>query len=467
MAAPTWHGSNVSRKGAKTQREHCKAAFFASLRLCAKITPEIIEHISLYSAAVIPLLRSIATVRVRSSDITWEQFEANRARTTDNRPRWRVSDSRGAIRKGGAMLAGLLRCGHCGRRMRVSYSGTPLYICHGTSNDDSRRDCLSVGAVRVDLAVSEQLCRALAPVAIQAATHADALRASDQERIAQQARLRVQAAQYEADRALEYYHHVDPKNRLVADTLEERTEQRLQELRAAKQDLQALLAQLTPLSDLERTRLAELGAHFTTVWNHAASDIELRKQILRAAIEEVVLTHLPDDNEIDIVIHWKGGVHTYQRVHKRVGRRAPRVDAVLVDAVRAMADELKDLEIARVLNLNSLMTPTGLRWTMDRVTEFRKQHAIESGRPSPDFVSAAEAARLLGIRWTARETLGKTGVLSYQQVLPYAPWRIVRADLDSAAVRTAVAALKQTAVAEANDTGSQTAFSFTSTPEKG
>ena len=88
--------------------------------------------------------------------ITWEQFEANRARTADNKPRWGVSDNRGAIRKGGALLAGLLRCGHCGRRTHVLYSGTPVYSCHGDSKDESRRDCLNVGAVRVDVAVSEQ-----------------------------------------------------------------------------------------------------------------------------------------------------------------------------------------------------------------------------------------------------------------------------------------------------------------------
>jgi len=31
---------------------------------------------------------------------------------------------RGAVRKGEALLTGLLRCGHCGRRLLVSYNGT-------------------------------------------------------------------------------------------------------------------------------------------------------------------------------------------------------------------------------------------------------------------------------------------------------------------------------------------------------
>jgi hypothetical protein len=32
--------------------------------------------------------------------------------------------SRGALRRGAALLAGLLRCGHCGRKLHVAYSGT-------------------------------------------------------------------------------------------------------------------------------------------------------------------------------------------------------------------------------------------------------------------------------------------------------------------------------------------------------
>ena len=31
--------------------------------------------------------------------------------------------ARGAVRRGDDLLAGLLRCGHCGRRLHVSYSG--------------------------------------------------------------------------------------------------------------------------------------------------------------------------------------------------------------------------------------------------------------------------------------------------------------------------------------------------------
>ena len=46
--------------------------------------------------------------------ISWERFEANQARLTANRAR---IESAGAVRDGSAVLAGVVWCGRCGRRM--------------------------------------------------------------------------------------------------------------------------------------------------------------------------------------------------------------------------------------------------------------------------------------------------------------------------------------------------------------
>ena len=60
------------------------------------------------------------------------EYLANRQRLRANvRPR---GEGGGAAREGGALLQGLLRCGRCGRRMQVAYSGTgrpqrPRYAC--------------------------------------------------------------------------------------------------------------------------------------------------------------------------------------------------------------------------------------------------------------------------------------------------------------------------------------------------
>lgn len=60
--------------------------------------------------------------------ITWEQYEENLQRMEGNRNCW---SSPGAVRKGPALLKGLLVCGKCGRRLLVSYgtSRQPRYSC--------------------------------------------------------------------------------------------------------------------------------------------------------------------------------------------------------------------------------------------------------------------------------------------------------------------------------------------------
>lgn len=65
----------------------------------------------------------------------------------------------GPAREGGALLQGLVRCGHCGRRMQVAYSGNngnvPRYACvrahhlHGTDHS-----CQSVGGLRLERAIA-------------------------------------------------------------------------------------------------------------------------------------------------------------------------------------------------------------------------------------------------------------------------------------------------------------------------
>jgi hypothetical protein len=56
--------------------------------------------------------------------ISWDQYLANQERLRNN-VHLPGSQGRGAPRSGSALLQGLLRCGQCGRRMQVSYSGIP------------------------------------------------------------------------------------------------------------------------------------------------------------------------------------------------------------------------------------------------------------------------------------------------------------------------------------------------------
>src|SRR6202158_2414276 len=63
--------------------------------------------------------------------ISWAEFERNQRVIADNAT-GKGASVRGAVRRGELLLAGLLRCGHCGRKMYVGYGGKAgRYHCQG------------------------------------------------------------------------------------------------------------------------------------------------------------------------------------------------------------------------------------------------------------------------------------------------------------------------------------------------
>jgi len=377
--------------------------------------------------------------------ISWKQYQKNQAQLAEARPRWSMNDNRGAIRKGRALLAGLLRCGHCGRKLRVIYNrkSSAQYHCDGPGPRGTKR-CLAFGAKYVDERVGEQLCRAVEPLAIEAAEKAFALERQEHQQAVEQARLRVQAAQYAADRAFEQYDLADPKNRLVVDNLERRLNEKLSELRVAREDLDQVLHDDAPLTDEQKQELSNLARDFPSVWNHPDTPTALRKKLLRTSIREIVVTHNRDSQQIELVLHWQGDVCTRLAVKKRATPVGSKADGSLVELVKELSRSLGDAEIARILNMKKMTTPRGLRWTMDRVRHFRAHHGIRQAKPvaTGDVLTGQQAREYLGIGYTGLVALIRRGVIHTNQVTDFAPWRIPRAELDSEEVQKLVKILK-------------------------
>lgn len=379
--------------------------------------------------------------------IPWERFLGNVAKIKENRPRWNMEENRGAIRAGLALLAGLCRCGQCGGRLCVQYKKTSaLYCCDGKEARGAAR-CLSFGSNLIDQAVSQELCRALEPLAIEATIRAAEKKEEERSQQTRNATLQVQAAQYEADRAFEQFNLVDPRNRLVADTLESRLNDTLGELHEAKERLESIKKGTLALADAEKKRLHELAGNFQQVWNHSEADPILKKRILRAAIHEIIVMHHKDAQRLEVTVHWKGGAHRRIHVKKRVTPVGRKADPDLVSTVAELAHTLEDGEIARILNMKKVETPTGLRWTKDRVREFRYHHHLRSKAASSskdeDF-SLKGAAHYLGISRRGLLGLVRMGAVSKNQVTDFAPCRIRRGELDSEQLQGLVRILKAT-----------------------
>ena len=55
--------------------------------------------------------------------ISWDEFERNLKTIANNATGMTSALARGAAREGELLLPGLLRCGHCGRKLHVHYGG--------------------------------------------------------------------------------------------------------------------------------------------------------------------------------------------------------------------------------------------------------------------------------------------------------------------------------------------------------
>jgi hypothetical protein len=221
--------------------------------------------------------------------LAWDRAEAIREMVSDNAP---GAGGHGAPKHGAALLAGLLRCRRCGRKLTVQYTGAkhdiPRYVCHRGRLDYGEPSCIAFGGLRVDDAVEEALLAVVRPAAIEAALAAEA-RAATRRDQARDALLRdLEAARYAADRAFRQYDAADPENRLVAGELEARWNRALARVAEADGRIADHDAAAPRRPALEPISFGALADDLEAVWTAPTTDARLKKRIVRTVIREAV-----------------------------------------------------------------------------------------------------------------------------------------------------------------------------------
>jgi DNA invertase Pin-like site-specific DNA recombinase len=368
--------------------------------------------------------------------ISWEEFERNVKAIANNATGMSSALARGAAREGELLLPGLLRCGHCGRKLHVHYGGKlGRYDCYGAHMNHGAKRCISVSGLSLDAAVAQEVLRILRPLGVEAAVRAIEAQSSKTTAAERQLELSLQQARYEAAHARRQYDAVDPANRLVAGELERRWNEALQAIARIEGDIAAMIARRPPpLGEPERQQLLSLGADLERAWSHPAATPATRKRILRTAISEVVVRR--DGAIIHAVLHWQGGDHTELHVKQRLnaaGRHNPRIPDDTIALMRELARLMPDRQIARLLNRIGVATGYGNAWTQTRVCGFRNHHEI-AGYRNGEWAERGEitleaTAKMIGVcNMTALRML-RRGEIKGRQVCPGAPWAIRTADL--------------------------------------
>jgi DNA invertase Pin-like site-specific DNA recombinase len=374
--------------------------------------------------------------------ISWEDFlhtqqllEANR-----NRPQ---GGAGGAAKRGPALLSGLLRCGRCGRKLYVAYSGTtgrvPRYICHGGRVDRGSSSCLTIGGLRVDRAVETAVLDAIQPAGVTAALEALERMRSEHDITRQALTLAVEKARYEARRAQRQYDRVDPDNRLVAGELERRWNETLAQVAEAEARLATLECQPITLSEEQRHGLLTLGHDLATVWHHPAAPEALKKRILRTVLHEIIIHTTQEPPEHVLHLHWHGGVHTEVRVARNtVGKHGRATERDVIEIIGELSKVCRDLTIAATLNRLGYRTGTGKTWRAHSVACVRYHYRLPNFAKGHAWLTLTQAAQQLGVSATVVKRCMAQGILPARQVVPYAPWIIQRTDLALPAVQAVV-----------------------------
>ncbi len=376
--------------------------------------------------------------------ISWAEFERNQRLITDN-ANGKSFMSRGSVRRGEALLAGLLRCGHCGRKLHVAYSGengsSGRYHCRGGQINHGGDRCISFGGMRIDRAVGAEVIERLQPLGIEAALAAADMQRVENTEKRRQVEFALEQARFETARARRQYDAVDPDNRLVAGELERRWNERLAAVRALEDEYDALAALTTGLlSSAERERLFALGADLDRAWNAPGVTSPTRKRIIRTLIEEIVVR--VENNALSLIIRWQGGDHTALRVRKnRAGQHRWSTDADVVELVTVLARQMPDQAIAAVLNRAGKKTGRGNGWTRSRVCWLRNHRSIAPYRDGERLergeVTLDEAAATLNVSAATIRRMINEGLLPASQLCKGAPWVIRTSDLARPNIRRA------------------------------
>lgn len=383
--------------------------------------------------------------------IDWEVYEENlRMIRSNDTARGSVDEAAAAVRSGKGILAQLLRCGRCGRRLYVYYcgpSGTAArYLCRG-DYDSGGNYCLAFGGATVDRRFGREILRVISPLGVRASLVAIERASCTEDERREALAHQLQQVEYEALRAFEQYDEVDPRNRLVAAQLEQRWNSKLEEVEKLKGDFAEMDRETRCLDDHDKDRIMELGDHFADVWNSERCPVDLKKKIVRTVIQEVIV-NLDDETQwLSFTIHWKGGVHTRFEMEKPQVGAVHRTSADDLEIIRRLAVRYGDKDIARVLSRLGRRTGKGRRWNQQSVKTARRNYSIPGRKetiPDPEILTLGQVVKYCKVSKTAIKRLVHSGLLNNEQEIPWAPWEIRRSDLDSDPVRGIIEHLRQT-----------------------
>jgi DNA invertase Pin-like site-specific DNA recombinase len=333
--------------------------------------------------------------------ISWEDYLENQKRLQKNRTNGGGMVLSGPAREGLALLPGLLLCGHCGRTIAVRYTGHggiyPVYVCNGfLAERPDNKACLMIRCNLLDKAVVEEALKALKPAELELALAAvEELEARD-DRIGKQWKMRLERAEYEAALAERRYQQVDPAQRLVAATLEQRWNTALLQLEEVRKQAAEFRHQHARVATPEqKAKVLALARELPKLWHAPTTQAKDRKRLLRLLIRDITVESSSVSRQLLVHIRWHGNACTDITV-----QRPPRGSAgspAVVDRVRELARNHRDAEIAEQFRREGMISAKGKTFTPNIIRMIRVAYQIPSPMQNSEELTVPQAAKHFGV----------------------------------------------------------------------
>jgi len=315
--------------------------------------------------------------------LPWEEFVSNQARLRQNSY---ANGHRGAAREGTALLQGLVCCGICGRKMGVQHHASKerrssIYVCQRGYHNGDAHICQSMASRAVDFEVVRAFLDAVSPARLPVAVRV--LDQIDQDLADQrrQRELQLEQARYDARLAQRQYERVDPDNRLVANELERRWNEKLERVAQLEQAHAKAEAEAQwDLTSEERAAISDLSQDLPAIWAAPTTTNQDRKQLLQSAIESVQVDGRNHVGEIEVQIRWRSGVITRVMVKRyRRGADSLKTPADAVDRIHELVRTHTYAEVAAQLNAEGWRSAFGRPFTSQTVGYVCRRDGVARG----------------------------------------------------------------------------------------
>ena len=323
--------------------------------------------------------------------ITWDRYQEHLTLLESNGRGYDVARA-SPPREGTALLQGRAVCGRCGRHLRVRYAARrgrleAWYVCDRAQGSRAEPHCQSIAGPPIDEAVGALVAAQMTPAAVELAL--EIRREIDvRHEEADQLRCRaIERSQIDADLAQRRFMLVDPRNRLVADTLEAAWNDTLRAVATAREDRERGHQQdQRLLDDALRERLVAMTTDFQTLWADPHTANRERKRLLAHIIEDATLIKLPAEGLIKIHVRFKGDrTETLTARNPQSSAQQVKTPGKIVALVDQLLDHHIYSEIADLLNAQGLR-PGGsarrgrsdARFTAFRVAYLAHTYALRS-----------------------------------------------------------------------------------------